>query len=132
MPEYLEQDRSNASKPFSMGHGKLVGRSAKDLYMADKDFKDADDLHTKCLVYASAYTETMLTRAQVEDPEIFAVKGMNKSEMQQNMIHNMCLPYKKLHAKMFREATARINEKNYLEDDIRRLYNGGDKFHPYV
>ena len=101
-------------------------------YDAHKDFKDANELHTKCLVYATAYTETMLTRAQVEDPEIFAMKGMNKSEMQQNMVHNMCLPYTKLQSKMFRETTAKINEKHYLDDDIRKLYNGGDKFHPYV
>ena len=56
---------------------------------------------------------------------------MNKEEMKANMIHNMCLPYKKLHARVFRDTTAAINEKNYLDDEIRRLSNGGDKFHPY-
>ena len=44
----------------------------------------------------------------------------------------MCLPYAKLHSKLFRETTAKITEKNYLNDDIRRLYNDGDKFHPYL
>ena len=43
----------------------------------------------------------------------------------------MCLPYKKLQVRAFRDTTAKITEKNYLNDEIRRAYNGGDKFHPY-
>ena len=82
-------------------------------------------------MYATAYTETMLTRAKAEEPEIFAIKGMSKQEMQVNMVNNMCLPYKKLQNRAFRDTTAKINEKAYLNDDIRRLSNGGDKFHPY-
>tara|TARA_B110000503_G_C6881850_1_gene303054 strand:+ start:251 stop:445 length:195 start_codon:yes stop_codon:yes gene_type:complete len=63
---------------------------------------------------AYAYTETMLTRAKVEDPEIFAVKGMSKSEMQAHLVHNMCLPYTKVNASLFRNTTADIKEKRYL------------------
>ena len=63
-------------------------------------------VHDRCLTFATAYTETMLQRALVEDPELFAVKGMNKAEMQVYMVHNMCLPYAKLHAKVFRNTTA--------------------------
>tara|TARA_B110000285_G_C14767893_1_gene442630 strand:+ start:371 stop:595 length:225 start_codon:yes stop_codon:yes gene_type:complete len=74
----------------------------------------------------------MLTRAQVEDPEIFAKKGMSKNEMQSLMVNNMCLEYSKLHSKVFRETAASIKEKNYLNDDIRKLYAGGQKFHPYL
>ena len=49
------------------------------------------------------------------------------------MVNNMCLPYSKLQAKVFRETTAKISEKNYVNDDIRRLYSGnGGKFHPYL
>ena len=95
------------------------------------EYKDASTLHKACVVYATAYTETMLTRAKAEDPEIFALRGMSKAEMQAHLTHNMCLPYAKVHSKVFRETTAKINEKTYLNDDIRRLYNGGDKFHPY-
>ena len=73
----------------------------------------------------------MLARAKAEEPDIFAVKGMGKSEMQAHLVHNMCLPYAKVNAKMFRERTAKLTEDAYLKDDIRRLHNGGDKFHPY-
>tara|TARA_B110000305_G_C18868612_1_gene372078 strand:+ start:161 stop:319 length:159 start_codon:yes stop_codon:yes gene_type:complete len=50
-------------------------------YEADPKFKDAQDIYANCMVYATAYTETMLTRAKAEDPEVFAVKGMSKDEM---------------------------------------------------
>ena len=44
----------------------------------------------------------------------------------------MCLEYMKFHSKVTRETQASIKEKNYLDDDIRRLYAGGQKFHPYL
>ena len=130
-PDYLVNPRTGDSKPFSFKNAALKGASIKMEYEDDPKFKDAQDLYANCMVYATAYTETMLTRAKAEDPEVFAVKGMSKHEMQTHLVNNMCLPYSKFKAKMFRETTARINEKNYLNDDIRRLYNGGDKFHPY-
>ena len=92
-------------------------------YDSYSDYVDVSNLHRSCLVYATAYTETMLSRAKAEDPEIFAMRGMSKHEMQQHLVHNMCLPYAKVHAKVFRETTAKLHEKNYLDDEIRRLYN---------
>ena len=74
----------------------------------------------------------MLTRAKVEDPEVFAMKGISKSEMQSHLVHNMCLPYKKYQTRVYRETNAKFTEQHYLKDEIRRLYNGGDKFHPYI
>ena len=129
--DYLLQPRDSESKPFSFTNGQLAGKSQKMAYDSFGEYKDASTLHKACVVYATAYTETMLTRAKAEDPEIFALRGMSKAEMQAHLTHNMCLPYAKVHSKVFRETTAKINEKTYLNDDIRRLYNGGDKFHPY-
>ena len=129
--DYLLHPRDSESKPFSFHNSALAGKSQKMNYDSYGDFKDASTLHQACVVYATAYTETMLTRAKAEDPEIFAMRGMSKGEMQAHLTHNMCLPYAKVHSKVFRETTAKINEKNYLNDEIRRLYNGGDKFHPY-
>ena len=129
--DYLLQLRDSESKPFSFNNSILGGKSQKMAYDAYQDYSDASTLHQACVVYATAYTETMLTRAKAEDPEIFAMRGMSKEEMQAHLTHNMCLPYAKVHSKVFRETTAKITEKNYLNDEIRRLYNGGDKFHPY-
>ena len=67
------------------------GKSEREAFDKYTRFRATDTLHKKCIVYATAYTETMLTRAKVEDPEIFAVKGMSKHEMQQHLINNMCL-----------------------------------------
>ena len=110
----------------------MVGKSSADNLAEYPNYNHTKGLNDSCFKYASAYTETMLTRAQVEDPEIFAKKGMNKHEMQTLMVNNMCLEYSKLHSKVFRETSASIKEKNYLNDDIRRLYAGGQKFHPYL
>ena len=128
---YLEQERDNTNKAFSFKHASLGGKSTQDEYKQQGSWVDANTLYRNCLMYATAYTETMLTRAKAEDPEIFATKGMSKSEMQALMTNNMCVPYKKVQVRAFRDATAKITEKKYLNDDIRRLANQGDKFHPY-
>ena len=99
--------------------------------MADPMYKEMNKAHKDCIVWAAAYTETMLTRVKAEDPEYFAVKGMNKSEMQAHMIHNYCITYSKFHSLAFRHRDAKMTERNYNKDEIRRLINGGDKFHPY-
>ena len=43
----------------------------------------------------------------------------------------MCLPYTKLKAKIFRDTSVKIKEKDHLTEEIRKLSNGGDRFHPY-
>ena len=130
--DYLKQPRDPGSKYFSFDQEQLAGKSMQEKYKEDVNFRAAHELHKKCTVYALAYTEVMLNRAKAEDPEIFAKKGMSKSEMQAHMVHNMCLNYSKVQAKMFRERTASIYDEQYLKDNIRRLNNGGDKFHPYM
>ena len=129
--EYLEQDRKSYTKPFSQENQLLRGKSVSMEYEKYPDYVESNTLHKACITYATAYTETMLTRAQVEDPEVFAMRGMSKQEMQAHLVNNMCIQYSKLNARVFRDTTAKIDDKNYLNDDIRRLYNGGDKFHPY-
>ena len=129
---YLEQERDNTNKAFSKPHESLGGKSIQDEYKKNGSWVEANTLYKSCLLYAAAYSETMLTRAKAEDPEIFATKGMSKSEMQMLMVNNMCIPFKKVQVRAFRDATAKITEKKYLNDDIRRLSNGGDKFHPYL
>ena len=93
---YLEQERDGGSKAFSIDKDMLVGKSMGELYEGQSKYQEANSLYQSCLTYATAYTETMLTRAQVEDSEIFATKGMSKAEMQALMTNNICLPYKKI------------------------------------
>ena len=114
-----------------MPHEALTGASTDERYEKYGNWTEQNKLYKNCLIYATAYTETMLTRAKAEDPEVFATKGMSKQEMQVHMVNNICLPYKKLQNRAFRDTTAKITESNYLKDEVRRLSNGGDKFHPY-
>ena len=86
----------------------------------------------KIVRYADAFTKVMLDRAQVDDQEIFAVKGISREELHAQMVKNMCLGQVHHKARMFRETTARINEDHYLKDEIRKQSNGGHKFHPYL
>ena len=129
---YLKQPRTGDSKYFSFDADNLGGKTNEERYQKDPNYSTAHELYKKCNIYALAYTEVMLHRAKAEDPEIFAKKGMSKSEMQAHMVSNMCLPYQKIQTKMFRERTASIYDEMYLKDNIRRLSNGGDKFHPYM
>lgn len=84
------------------------------------------------MVYATSYNVTVLKRLEAEKPEFFQEYGMSKEALAVHLTNNMCLPFSKLKSYMFRDTTAKIKEKSYLDDQIRRLSNGGDKFHPYL
>ena len=56
------------------------------MYEANKEYKEIKDLHKQCEFYAMAYTEVMLNRAKADDPEIFAMRGMCKEEMQTYLV----------------------------------------------
>ena len=77
------QDRHSSTKAFSYDSSgaDVVGKTNQMNLESYPNYNMSAGLNDSCLKYASAYTETMLTRAQVEDPEIFAKKGMNKHEM---------------------------------------------------
>ena len=79
---YLMQERRPVEKPFSVNLSEVGGKSQREAFESNIQFQATDGLYKKCMMYATAYTETMLVRAKVEDPEIFAVKGMSKHEMQ--------------------------------------------------
>jgi len=83
-------------------------------------------------MYATAYADTMLQRLSDERPEYFEEKNISREEMMTHLTNNICLPVTKAHSRQFRETTVKIKEKEYTTDAIRRLNNGGDKFHPYL
>ena len=57
---------------------------------------------------------------------------MTMDDLIMNLSMKMCGKQEQVQRRLFRNATADITEKAYLTDDIRKLYNGGDRFHPYV
>jgi hypothetical protein len=88
-------------------------------------------MHTLCMLYASAYYETMVVRLEKEKPEFFEENNIDKHEMMTHLVNNMCLKESKLKSKAYREAVVSIKEREHLSEQIRRLSNGGDRFHPY-
>ena len=79
---YLLNARDSESKAFSVPGRNIGGKSQLDQMESYPEFKDASQIHKACVIYATAYTETMLTRAKAEDPEIFAMRNISKEEMQ--------------------------------------------------
>ena len=127
-----KQTRAPESKHFSVDRTLLKGRSLVGTYLSHEDFKIAEKLTTTCNIYAQAYTDTMLMRLEEEEPDFFENKGISRREFAVNLALQVCLPYEKYYSKVFRQTTAAIKEKEHLNDTIRRLTNGGDKFHPYL
>ena len=128
----MPNERSPASKPFALTPDDLDSASRLELYEKSEDFKAAKELHNMCMLYATAYNETMLKRMENEKPEFFEENNINKRLMVAHLTNNMCLPYTKYKSTVFRRTTADLKEKEQLADQIRRLVNGGDRFHPYI
>ncbi len=103
-----------------------------ELYKKDKDYENSMQLHRMCIMYAQAYSDTMLQRLVNEQPDYFEEKGISRSEFTAHLSNNICLPVSKAHARQFRDTTANIKETQHTTDVIRRLTNGGQKFHPYL
>ena len=57
---------------------------------------------------------------------------MKRTELTAHLVNNMCLGASKYQAKAFKDASSGIIEEGFTNDKIRRLVNGGDKFHPYL
>lgn len=90
------------------------------------------EVHNLCMLYATAYNEQMMKRLESEKPEFFEEAGMTKREMIAHLTNNMCLSYTKMKSKVFRETVVQLKDKEHTTDEIRRLYNKGDRFHPYL
>ena len=57
---------------------------------------------------------------------------MSRGEFVAHLQNNICLGVSKYKHSVFKETSAQISEDGFTNDKIRRLVNGGDKFHPYL
>ena len=129
---FRKQDRPADSKTFALSSGDLAGDSKTEMYNKVDSFKSAKEAYDTCLLYATAYNETLLKRLEAERPEFYEENELSKAELVAHLVNNMCLPFAKFRGRVFRDATAQLKEKEHLNDHIRRLTNGGDRFHPYL
>ena len=74
----------------------------------------------------------MVVKIRENKPEVFDALEMEHADLVMRLTANFCIPTTKLHAKMHREGVAYNMEKYHTNDLIRRLYNQGDSFHPYL
>jgi hypothetical protein len=123
--------RPPQTKPFALTENHLQGASIIEAYDKYQDFREAKEMHSLCMLYATSYSEIMMKRLESEKPEFFVEATMTRPELVAHLTNNMCLPYSKIKAKMMRDTSVKIKENDHLKDDIRRLSNGGDRFHPY-
>jgi hypothetical protein len=56
----MSQDRPSNTKAFALDSDLLEGASKNELYDSVPAFKDAKAMLNHCLIYATAYNETML------------------------------------------------------------------------
>ena len=99
--------------------------------MKNWEYKEASEYWELCNRYAQNYNEMMLEKIEEEQPDFFETNKIDRTELFETLNNNMCVQFGKLKSIAFRKATAEIVDKEYLTDHIRRLYNGGDRFHPY-
>ena len=89
-------------------------------------------MYKMCMLYAHSYAGTMVLRVMEEQPDFFEEKEITQVEFTAHLENNICLGLSKYRASVTKETNAKITEDGYLTDKIRRLSNGGDKFHPYL
>ena len=92
----------------------------------------AETVYNNCMIYARSYTETMLHRVLEEEPDFFEEKPISKQEFMAHLQNNLCIGASKYRSFTMKDTSAKVTEQYYLNDKIRRLTNGGDKFHPYL
>ena len=124
--------RPEFEKPFNLTSTQVSGHSNGEAYKKYSDYKDADAMRTACMLYAGSYSAIMLHRVEEEQPDFFENQSMTKDEFAAHLQNNICLNISKYRSAVFKNTTAKIQEEGYLNDKIRRLANGGDKFHPYL
>ena len=95
-------------------------------------YKQANTLHDTCIKYATSYALLMLHRVQEEQPDYFEEKGADKNEFMAHLINNVCLGEMKYKSAVYKDTIAKVADDGYTTDQIRRLANGGDRFHPYL
>ncbi len=108
-------ERPPNTKPFALTSDDVEGASLMELYDKNTNFKQAKELHNMCMLYATAFNETMLKRLEKEKPEFYEENNISsRGELVAHLTNNMCLQYTKYKSKVFRDTTAQLKEKEHL------------------
>ena len=124
--------RAPDQKPLAFTTGQLAGKSNAQVLARYPQYKAAEAAYNNCMLYAGSYSAIMMKRVLDEEPDILEERGMSKPEFEAHLQNNLCLGLSKYRAAVLKDTQAKIQEDGYLNDKIRRLTNGGDRFHPYL
>ena len=131
--DFRAQERTPETKAFFFISEDYNGAQNVEKIKPYQDYTDIKDAHAHCLLYANSYAQTLLKRVKLDKgDEFFQEAGVSRNEMATQIVNNICLRISKTKAQVHRQTVAKISQKQSLNDDIRRLYNGGDRFHPYL
>ena len=130
--DFRKTIRGPTEKAFSIPLALMTGESNVQKFRKYQDFSEAEDLARTCQMYAAAYTSTMLMRIKKEEPDYFEANGINEMEIKNKIQHNLCLDVNQYRSKVFQKTYVNIIDEAHVTDEIRRIYNGGMKFHPYL
>ena len=101
-----EQERQPHEKTFALRSSDLQGQKFKLSYNKNKSFLAAEEDFKRCMLYAQAYTATMMNRLNNEEPDYFEDKPVSKDEFAVHLMSNLCLEQRKQKNAAFADATA--------------------------
>ena len=79
--DFRKQERKPEDKAFAFRTDQFLGRTIVDKFKQYPDYVAVDQMSRACLLYASAYTDTMIRRVLKEEPEFFDDKEFTMQEM---------------------------------------------------
>ena len=125
-------ERPGHMKPFALTGAQVGGKSNAEIMNKHYRMGEANELMRTCMLYAQSYSLTMVQRVLDEQPDFFDDKDQTKEEFTAHLQNNLCIGISKYRSSVFKDTQAKITDDGFTNDKIRRLVNGGDKFHPYL
>ena len=124
--------RESGKKVFNIPSSQLKGYSTVEKYKENKDYQQAQEMQRSCMILAQSYASIMVKRITSEQPEFFETTSHDEASFKTHLANNFCIRETQNQAVAFRHAHADMIEDSYTKDSMRRMINGGDKFHPYM
>lgn len=89
--DFRKTPRPPQNKAFAMNQNYMMGESNVQEFKKYPEFQSVEHSTRTCLMYAAAYTSTMLERIKNEQPDFFDDKDYTEQEITAKINHNMCL-----------------------------------------
>jgi hypothetical protein len=124
-------NRQPYDKYFSISSLDVSGESNMETFKPYKDYQIKEQTMKACMVYARAYVETAMNRLADADPDFLRNNDISQRELELQLTNNICQEAQIIRNAAFVKTQADIVERKYVKEDIRRLINGGQRFHPY-